>query len=193
MLTPIEVFTEAFAKTMGHEGGYAHDPHDPGGETYRGISRAYHPSWSGWEIIDKWKAGGISSDERDIYLRDPVLHFYKQMYWDRFQGDKVAPVSPNVAVELFDTAVNMGVTRAVEFLQTALNMQNSGGATYPDISVDGRIGPSTISTLQRYLTWQPGSRQQNEQILLNCMNGEQYLFYKKNPQHERYRGWFARV
>lgn len=192
MKTPSEVFAHAFAKTMGHEGGYANDAHDVGGETYRGISRTYNPSWSGWKTIDKWKAGGLSSDERDVYLKELVPAFYRQMYWDRFQGDKIAPMAPDIAVELFDTAVNMGVTRAVTFLQTALNMQNNPGTTYPDIKVDGKLGPSTISTLQRYLTWQPGNRAENERILLNCMNGEQYIFYKSNPQHERYRGWFAR-
>lgn len=193
MSTLPDVFETAFTRTMGHEGGYANDKHDLGGETYRGIARAYHPSWPGWPTIDSWRRQEISSEERDIYLKETVKTFYRQQFWDRFQGDKVAAISAEVACELFDTAVNMHVTRAVQFLQTALNMQNSGGTTYPDITVDGRLGPSTLSTLQRYLTWQPGNRASNERILLNCMNGEQYLFYKQNPQHERFRGWFARV
>lgn len=192
-IDPDSPFARAFAKTMGHEGGYVSDPEDAGGETYRGISRVYNPTWQGWRVIDMWKEKNISTEERDIYLKDMVPAFYRAMYWDRFQGDRIASLAKEVAYELFDSAVNMGVHQAVKFLQVALNMQNRQGTTYPDIEVDGKMGPLTISTLQRYLTWQPGNRTENERILLNCMNGEQYIFYKNNPQHERFRGWFSRV
>ena len=48
-------FTKAYALTAAYEGGYVDDPEDAGGETYRGISRRYHPSWQGWQIIDTLK------------------------------------------------------------------------------------------------------------------------------------------
>ena len=51
-------FEKAFINTMGYEGGYVYDPDDAGGETYKGISRRYHPSWPGWRIIDKVKISG---------------------------------------------------------------------------------------------------------------------------------------
>ena len=44
-------FKKAYDKTMGHEGGYVHDPDDAGGETYKGISRRYHPGWEGWKVV----------------------------------------------------------------------------------------------------------------------------------------------
>jgi lysozyme family protein len=186
-------FIKALTKTLGIEGPYSHDKNDPGGETYYGISRRYHPSWEGWGVVDSWRTGKLDDNEREIYLLEAVQSFYRYQFWDRFQGDKVAEVAEKIAIELFDTSVNMGVSRAVGFLQTALNMQNLYGKTYPDIEVDGKLGPSTIATLRRYLDWQPGNRASNETILLNCMNGEQYIFYKNNPRHERFRGWFARI
>ena len=40
-------FDEAFALTMKSEGGYANNPNDTGGETYKGVSRKNHPKWNG--------------------------------------------------------------------------------------------------------------------------------------------------
>ena len=57
----------------------------------------------------------------------------------------------------------------------------------------GSAGALLRATLRRYLQTQPGSRADNETILLNCMNGEQYIAYKNNPLAELNRGWFRRV
>lgn len=188
-----DAFDLAFSITMRNEGAYSNITGDAGGETYMGISRVFNPSWSGWLVVDDWTAGYINTAARDAALLDEVKEFYRVNYWDRFRGFDVAAVSTAVSTEMFDTAVNLGVRRAVEFLQTALNMQNQYGKTYPDIAVDGKLGQQTLNTLRRYLATEPGSRKDNELILLNCMNGEQYIYYKKNSQHERFRGWFKRV
>ena len=54
-------FSQAFAATMQHEGGYANVQGDKGGETYMGISRVYWPSWPGWPVIDDWRAERINA------------------------------------------------------------------------------------------------------------------------------------
>lgn len=186
-------YEQAFAATMKNESGYSNVTGDRGGETYMGISRVFWPSWPGWPMVDDCQEGLINALQRDVGCSEHVRKFYRVQFWDRFQGDAVAALSLRVACELFDTGVNLGVTRAVQFLQESLNMQNRYGQTYPDIHVDGCLGKETLRTLSRYLSTQPGSRDDNETILLNCMNGEQYCAYKKNPQHERFRGWFRRV
>ncbi len=118
-----------------------------------------------------------------------VRRFYRVNFWNRIQGDALAEVSPEVAYEVFDTAVNVGVSQSVKFLQTAHNVASYGAY---ELEVDGMLGPKTIETVKRYLTMRPGSAKINEEILLNCRNGEQYIFYKSNPNHKRYRGWFRR-
>lgn len=45
-------FGDAFKKLSIKEGGYVNDKDDAGGETYRGISRKYNPTWQGWTMID---------------------------------------------------------------------------------------------------------------------------------------------
>jgi len=181
-------FDIAFEKTMGHEGLglLSDDLQDRGGQTYSGISRVYWPDWQGWKFVDEW----IRTGEANNILPELVKDFYRVNFWNRIQGDKLAEISPAVAHEVFDSAVNMGVTQAVMFLQEGHNV-GSGGAY--ELVVDGKLGPTTISTIRVYLASRPGSFAINQEILLNCMNGEQYIFYKNNPQHKRYRGWFRRL
>lgn len=188
-------FAAAFEAMSAHEGRaqWSNRSDDPGGETYWGISRVWWPSAAVWTHVDDWSAGRISPAIRDSLCEPLVRGFYRVQFWDRFLGDQVAAESPAVAAELLEAGVNLGVHRAVSFLQEALNLQNRRGSTYPDLAVDGRLGQRTLTTLRRYLQTQPGSRADNETILLNCMNGEQYIAYKNNPLAELNRGWFRRV
>lgn len=183
-----KVFDTAFEKTMGNEGLglLSDDKQDRGGQTYSGISRVYWPSWEGWPLVDEW----IRTGENNPLLPDMVRNFYRVNFWDRIQGDKLSEISPAIAVEMFDSAVNMDVAQAVRFLQEGYNV---GGGGAMELVVDGKLGPVTLTTIKVYLSSMPGSRSTNEEILLNCMNGEQYIFYKNNPQHKRYRGWFRRL
>jgi lysozyme family protein len=186
-------FEEAFARTMSEEGGYNIDRMDPGGETYMGISRVYWPGWEGWGIIDNFGENGMIPEFAKRSLESLVFGFYRTNFWNRIQGDKVAQISPEVVYELFDTAMNLDVPDAVKFLQTALNMQCLATSSFPELAVDGLLGPNTLTALKRYHDTQPGDPERNEKILLNCMNGEQYICYKRNPSYPHFRGWFLRV
>ena len=187
-------FQESYKITMGHEGGYTNDPDDAGGETYRGISRRYNTSWEGWKIIDSTKETFSDRFEevllRNINLVNFVESFYKSMYWDKFQGDIIS--EQNIADELFDNAVNMGVNKSVTFLQQALNLLNRNQSDYEDILVDGAFGSNTIRALQKYLVVD------NSSFLIKIMNilqGMHYINYMgKDPVQEKYaRGWLRRV
>ena len=186
-------FKAALERTLAHEGGYLHDPDDAGGETFRGVSRRYNPNWIGWRQIDRHKKrpkGFPASLDEDNDLRVAVVGFYREHYWDQFLGDHIP--DQGVANELFDTGVNMGVTRAVEFLQKALNVLNRNGSLYPDLVDDGIFGPKTLRALESYLDHDPPG------VLLKAMNilqGMHYLDYmNQSPIQEKYaRGWLKRV
>jgi choloylglycine hydrolase len=49
-----------------------------------------------------------------------------------------------IAVELFDTAVNMGVGISARFLQEALNLMNRNQQDWNDLVVDGLCGKNTL-------------------------------------------------
>lgn len=176
-------FDKAFNNTMGHEGGYSNDPDDAGGETYRGISRKYHPNWEGWVIIDDTKPN-IDSAVLDPYVRS----FYKNFYWNPNRLDEFPQ---EVSDEIFDTGVNMGVKEAAKFFQRSLNYLNRNSTLYPDLVDDGLIGGKTISAFSSL-------PKQDLVILLTMMNvlqGQHYMEYMtKSPTQEKYaRGWFNRV
>jgi len=185
-------FLEAYKITMRHEGGYSTDPDDAGGETYKGISRRYNPSWEGWEIIDSMK---VHADFPAVLnqlpeLQDKVHSFYKQYYWDSNKLDNVN--NQNIVNEMFDTAVNMGRNRAAKFLQESLSYLNRNERLYDDLAIDGNIGPATLRSLDCILD------SNEEELLLKILNvlqGYHYLQYmKKKPTQEKYmRGWFDRV
>jgi len=185
-------FKEAYDKTMGHEGGYVNDPDDVGGETYKGISRRYHPGWEGWKIIDGTKQAPNFPDNLDALasVQQMVEGFYKDHYWDPFRGDEIPP--QELAEEMFDTGVNMGIKRSVKFLQRSLNVLNRNGKLFPDMTDDGVLGRNTMGSLMKYL------KRDSVDLLLKIMNTLQanhYLAYmKKSPIQEKYcRGWFERV
>ena len=189
-------FDEAFGKTAAIEGGYVFDPDDAGGETYKGISRRFNPSWGGWDKIDEVKKANPGKRkfdnifDQDDALQQEVKLFYKQSYWDRFWGDDI-PVQ-EIGEELFDTGVNLGVRRAVRFLQEGLNLLNRNQKNYVDILEDGLFGNKSLKTLNAYLNIDDAS------VLLKVMNifqGMHYIEYmRKDPVQEKYaRGWLKRV
>ncbi|MDP3643078.1 MAG: glycosyl hydrolase 108 family protein [Bacteroidota bacterium] len=89
-------FKKAFLLILANEGGYVNDAADPGGETYKGVSRKMHPTWLGWHIIDliKEKPGFPdslqSADAIEIkkQLDYEVSSFYYTHFWLKINGEK---------------------------------------------------------------------------------------------------------
>ncbi|WP_129714672.1 glycoside hydrolase family 108 protein [Pedobacter sp. SYP-B3415] len=182
-------FQTAFAKTMVVEGGYANDPDDTGGETYMGIARKHNPAWAGWRLVDqhKSKPGRDAVMKNDRSLQELVRSFYKVAYWDVNKLDQI--VDQSIAEEMFDTGVNMGVEIAARFLQTALNVLNRNQVDYPNISVDGAIGPATLKTINTHKSAKLVFK------VLNILQGARYLtIADKNEKQEKFmRSWLSRV
>lgn len=187
------IFKKAFEVTMVHEGIYSNLPTDRGGETFCGISRVHHPNWVGWDVIDTCKE--LREDIRDLVNHPTMQHqleiFYKGKYWDSWKGDLFS--SQEVANELFDTAVNMGVGVAKIFLQRSVNLLNRQGKITPDLVVDGAIGPKTLRGLSAII-------QRRDPITFQkVLNGLQFSRYvdiveRDRTQEENFYGWIrARI
>jgi len=183
-------FLQAYNKTMSHEGGYSFDPNDAGGETYKGVSRRAHPNWFGWRVVDEAKKFKDFPNNltKNKDLQDLILEFYKDKFWDILNLDHY---SQEISEELFDTCVNVGVFRAVTFLQSTINLLNRNGQKYDDIVIDGKFGPNTEKYFNLCL------QTNTEKLILNVLNGYQIKHYitlmEKNPTQEIYIGWFNRV
>lgn len=146
-------FEQSFERLIGHEGGYSNNPADPGGETNFGISKRAYPM----ENI----RGMTLARAKTIYLRD---------YWGPAGCDAVPD---GLKFDLFDMAVNSGVTTAIRTLQ------NSVGAR-----ADGIIGPKTLQAINSI----PAPR------LVARFNGWRLAFMANTPQWDTFgRGWARRI
>lgn len=125
----------AYNKVIKIEGGYVNDPDDAGGETYMGISRKFNPNAKFWKIIDEIKSinKNITNKEMNAILKKnnsiigEIKNIYKNKYWDKLYLDNLN--SQKIAEELFDTAVNMGVSVAIKILQNSLRVKTDGKMT----------------------------------------------------------------
>jgi lysozyme family protein len=122
---------KALKQTLGYEGEYSNDPDDLGGETYYGISRVSHPTWEGWLYIDK----------KDKPPEELIHKFYKTRFWDQIRGDEIS--DQDVANNIFDFAVNAGVTRAVKSAQRAANICTLYRGKETILMLDGKYGDMT--------------------------------------------------
>lgn len=111
-------FDRAIAFVLRAEGETSDHPADAGGYTRWGLSSKSYP---------------------DLNLANLTLvqamELYKRDYWDAIQGDELPP---DLALVLFDWAVNSGVHTAVENLQVALGAE---------LKADGIFGPKTLAAV----------------------------------------------
>ena len=117
-------FLTAYKITNKFEGGWNHVPGDRGGETYCGIARNFFPKWKGWSIVDSKNPLKHNTIIKDETLSDLVHSFYKAEFWDKIKGDSIA--SQLKANQLYDMAVNAGVSNAVKLCQRTLGIAGSG-------------------------------------------------------------------
>ncbi len=172
--------TELIAEVIEREGDYTNQAADRGGATRWGITEAVA------------RAHGYRGAMRS-FPKDEAAQIYERIYWQRPGFDRIAPLAPDVAAELFDTGVNMGPSVAVAFLQRALNALNRGATDYPDIVPGARIDTATIEALTVFLAKR---KPRGESVLvkaLEALQGERYLdLAERRPANEAFLyGWLA--
>lgn len=99
-------FDACMAEVFRHEGGYANNPQDPGGETNRGISRRSYPK----------------EDIRGMTQERAAL-IYRRDFWDACKCDDLPS---GIDLATFDAAVNSGPYRAAKWLQQAVGVDADG-------------------------------------------------------------------
>lgn len=163
---------------LDREGPYSNDPSDSGGETTWGITESAA------------RTNGYKGAMRDL-PRSLAFSIMEDRYWSPLKLDIVENLSPKIAEELADSAVNVGVSKAGSWLQTALNALNDNGSAYPDMPEDGLVGSATIAALKAYLRHRG---KDGETVILRALNGLQTAHYlnlsRKRPKDERFVfGW----
>lgn len=187
-------FSISYRKTAVHEGGYANNSNDNGGETWRGIARKESPGdkWEGWPIVDqrRQESDFPNNLDADPELPGLLVKFYHDNYWLLINGDAIPDQA--IADHLYDVAVNSGPGTAVKLLQTSLNLLNRNQQLYTDTVVDGKMGTDTIGTLATCL------QKRGRDLLLKDLVFEQACNYRRimlnDPTQEQFLvSWYARI
>lgn len=158
-------FDEVFARLIGHEGGYSVDPKDPGNWT------------GGWPGVGKLlgtKYGIAANTYPDLDIKALTLEqakaIYRRDWWDRIHADQLPSA---VAFQLWDFAVNAGITRAVISLQRAAGVAD-----------DGKLGPRTVAAVNAM----------SAPDVIALFNAERLEFYAGLSTWPTYgKGWTRRV
>lgn len=148
------------------EGGFVDNPADPGGRTNRGVTQ---------KVYDRWRAQQ-NLPQRDVKLLEDeeMQAIYRAGYWVPAHCEDL--IGPLNLVE-FDTAVNMGVGRAIRLLQTVAGC-----------GVDGAFGNETRDALD--------ACDQGSAVIAYCTAREQYYraLVARNPRLTVFlKGWLNRL
>jgi lysozyme family protein len=145
---------------------YTNHPSDRGGPTKFGITLA---------ALSRWRDSPCTAEDVQALTEDEARRIYEHRYIVEPGFGRVAVVSPSIGHELVDTGVNMGQPVASTWLQRWLNAMNRKGRDYPDLTVDGHVGPKTIQALEAYLKVRGTVGERVLLAALNCSQGHRYL------------------
>ena len=154
-------FPASLALILKSEGGFVNHPRDPGGMTNLGVTR---------NVWREWVKRDVDEAEMRSLTPELVAPLYKANYWDACKCDDL-PRGVDYAV--FDSAVNMGSSRAAKLLQAELG-----------VTTDGVIGRATIAA----------ANAADPLELLESFSLSKEEFYKSLTTFATFgRGWLNRV
>ena len=170
-------FSRGLEFVLKWEGGFVNDPDDPGGRTNKGVTQ---------KTYDRWRrAKGMLSEDVLNITEQEVHAIYFQDYWKKVV-QKWYP--DNLAIALFDSAVNMGPRRAVSMLQHAINETRTG----PNIGVDGIAGNQTYTALRDCIS--SGAQGALLEAYVRVRRGVYHSIVDRRPRSAKFlNGWLNRL
>ena len=160
------IFSDSLPWILGHEGGWSHDPADPGGATNFGIT-----------LAEAERHGVADEDALRAISPEKVAAIYEADYW-KFSG----LVSQDIATKVFDMCVNLGPHAAIHIVQEAVNAMGA------DLAEDGHWGPKTEAAVNAA----PHGRLMD----LLCQELADYYLdiVSRRPESSRFlKGWLRRA
>ena len=165
----------------GFEGNekFTNHPCDPGGATKFGITQ--------WRYTTAGYFGSVKK-----CTAEEAEAIYKKYYWNRLNLDLVNDFF--ICLILFDIVVNGG--KPVKWLQRTLNVLNRNGKDFPDLKVDGKLGPNTAKILHKALKKKRGSVEVKN-LIYEAVMALRTVYYidisEKNPNLEAFTaGWISK-
>lgn len=166
---------EIIDQTLRHEGGFVNDPHDRGGATNYGITKAVYERWIGHPVtVDDMKTMPIEH-AREIYRKQ----YFLDCGYDHLPEE--------IQDVMFDMAVNHGPVGAGKLLQRTVNT-----IVEKDIAVDGLVGEGTRKAVDDAMQMVGGMQFRNR--LVDERIGFFNRIVAKDPSQVKFlRGWLRRA
>lgn len=152
----MSTFDEAWARTIGLEGGYSDNANDAGGPTQFGITQVVA------------RANGYTGPMKDLTLATAKA-IAKSAYWDLYNMDAIAFHAPLLAQLMFDISYNGGYPG--KWLQRALNAMSRPAP----LIVDGVIGGLSVAVLGNFMSLRGKDAEIVLMRLLYCQRGVYFL------------------
>ena len=163
-------FFYAVSTLLALEGGYIDHPSDPGGATNHGISLRWYQT-----AVDP------HATEADIEALDEgeAKQLYMTYWWDNPEAATVgySELPPGLALQVFQTAVHTGPSRAHKLLQRTIRKLGR------PITVDGVLGPATANA----------SHSLEPELLISRLATETISYYRELDREEFIEGWTFRA
>jgi lysozyme family protein len=136
---------------------------------------------------------GYRGDMKDL-PRSIAFGIYERRYVNGPGFDRVAYLNVPIGAELVDAGVLSGPKRAAEWLQRCLRAFNLQGSLWPDIAVDGVVGPSTYVALQSFLKHRGADGERTMLAALNALQGEFFISLAEEDasQETNLYGWISK-
>lgn len=176
-------FDKAVTEVLVVEGVFSDHPTDPGKATKYGISTPLAREY------------GIT-DVRSI-TKEQAKNIYWHHFWLPNNCDELAErFGFALALEIFESSVNIGQRVPVRWLQNWLNLVERSGPKrlFAPLEADGKIGPKTISAIEAVIKYRKGAYA----AMYNWLNSRQYFHYydlcydRPNIYGDFFWGWVSK-
>ena len=182
-MTYTSAFEKAVEEVLVIEGVFSDHAKDPGGKTKYGISTPLAREY------------GIT-DVRTI-TKAQAKNIYFHHFWQPNNCDELSErFGFSLALEIFESSVNIGQLVPGRWLQNWLNVVERSGKKrlFAPLEADGKIGPKTIGAIEAVIKYRKGAYA----TMYNWLNARQYFFYydlcydKPEVYGDFFWGWISK-
>ena len=136
---------EIIKDKTGVEGGFVDNPDDKGGPTIYGITQTTAGEWRSLWAKYNWD-GNMRTMPKDL-----AYEIYDKGWWQKLYLDQVFAHSAPLAERMFDFAINAGRGNCGRCFQMILNVLNKQQSLWPDLVIDGNVGPGTMKAFDAFM------------------------------------------
>ncbi len=166
------------------EGGgkYTNNPADKGGPTKFGITL---------DTLAHWRNRPTTAADVQALTEAEARQVYRHLFIIEPNFTLILDINVEIGIEVVDTGANMGPGVAATFLQRILNVFNARAKFYPDLKVDGNVGPATAAALRSYIAKRGAEGVTVLLKGLNVLQGARYVeIAERNEEQETFvYGW----